>query len=107
MTLDSIEATKHMVELGMGISFLPRSSVRHELERGSLCLIPLKEGHLVSLPTAVMVSRAQHYSPTVLAFLHVLKDMYGVDIPVLEGKEVPGNSGPALSPVEVVAEEGV
>jgi len=107
MTLDSIEATKHLVELGMGISFLPRSSVRHELERGSLCLIPLKEGHLVSLPTAVMVSRAQHYSPTVLAFLHVLQDMYGVDMPLLEGKEVLGNPGPDFSPVEVIAEEGV
>jgi DNA-binding transcriptional LysR family regulator len=107
MTLDSIEATKHLVELGMGISFLPRSSVKHELERGSLCLIPLKEGHLVSLPTSVMVSRAQHYSPTLLAFLHVLRSMYGVDMPLLEGSEVLGNPVPALSPVEVVAEEGV
>jgi hypothetical protein len=33
--------------------------------------------------------------------------MYGVDMPLLEGSEVPGNPVPALSPVEVVAEEGV
>ena len=84
MTLDSIEATKHMVELGIGISFLPRSSVRHELERGSVCLVPLREGYSVSLPTAVMVRRAQHYSAGVLAFLQVVQEMYGIPIPLLE-----------------------
>ena len=83
MTLDSIEATKHLVELGMGISFLPRSGVRHELERGSLRLIPIKEGHSVSLPTSVMVRRAQHYSPSVLAFLEVMQHMFGTKIPLL------------------------
>ncbi len=85
MTLDSIEATKHLVELGMGVSFLPRSGVRHELERGSLRLIPLTEGHQVSLPTAVMVRRAQHYSPAVLAFMDVLREMYGLDTSLLDG----------------------
>jgi DNA-binding transcriptional LysR family regulator len=104
MTLDSIEATKHLVELGMGISFLPRSGVRHELERGSLCLIPLKEGHLVSLPTSVMVRRAQYYNPTVLAFLNVLHDIYDADISLLEGKGVPANPGPLYAPVELLAE---
>ena len=83
MTLDSIEATKHLVELGMGISFLPRSGVRHELERGSLQLIPIKEGHSVSLPTSAMVRRAQHYSPSVLAFLEVMQNMFGTKIPLL------------------------
>ena len=89
MTLDSIEATKHLVELGMGISFLPRSGVRHELEWGTLCLVPLTEGHRVALPTSVMVHRAQHYSPAILAFLKVLQQMYGADIPLLEGNELP------------------
>ena len=87
MTLDSIEATKHLVELDMGISFLPRSGVRHELEHDTLRLIPLTEGYKVTLPTAVLVRRAQHYSPTVLAFLKVLQQIYNVDIPLLEEKE--------------------
>ena len=87
MTLDSIEATKHLVELGMGISFLPRSGVRHELEHDTIRLIPLMEGYSVTLPTAVLVRRAQHYSPTVLAFLKVLQQIYSVDIPLLEEEE--------------------
>ena len=107
MTLDSIEATKHMVELGMGISFLPRSSVRHELERGSLCLIPLKEGHSVSLPTAAMVRRAQHYSPVVMAFLRILQEMYGADISSVEGKQAVEDAGISPGAVEVSAREGV
>jgi DNA-binding transcriptional LysR family regulator len=107
MTLDSIEATKHMVELGMGISFLPRSSVRHELERGSLCLIPLKEGHSVSLPTAAMVRRAQHYSPVVMAFLRILQEMYGADISSVEGKQAAEDAGISPGAVEVSAREGV
>ena len=107
MTLDSIEATKHMVELGMGISFLPRSSVRHELERGSLCLIPLKEGHSVSLPTAAMVRRAQHYSPVVMAFLRILQEMYGADISSVEGKQAAEDAGISPRAVEVAARDGV
>ena len=101
MTLDSIEATKHLVELGMGVSFLPRSGVRHEVERGSLCLIPLTEGHQVSLPTAVMVRRAQHYSPAVLAFMDVLREMYDLDTSLLEGMGAPAENGQINAPAEV------
>ena len=101
MTLDSIEATKHLVELGMGVSFLPRSGVRHEVERGSLCLIPLTEGHQVSLPTAVMVRRAQHYSPAVLAFMDVLREMYDLDTSLLEGMGAPAENGQIDAPSEV------
>ena len=105
MTLDSIEATKHLVELGMGVSFLPRSGVRHELERGSLCLIPLTEGHQVSLPTAVMVRRAQRYSPAVLAFMDVLTEMYGLDTALLEGMGTPAENGQIYAPTAVSTSE--
>jgi DNA-binding transcriptional LysR family regulator len=87
MTLDSIEATKHLVELGMGISFLPRSGVRQELERDTIRLIPLSEGYNVTLPTAVLIRRAKEYSPSVIAFLRVLKQIYGAEVPMLVGLE--------------------
>ena len=77
MSLDSIEATKQMVELGLGISFLPRSGIRKELESRALTVIPLTEGHRVTLPTCVLVRRAQHYSPTLVAFLRLLEEVYG------------------------------
>ena len=40
MNLGSIEATKHMMELGMGISFLPPSRVVQDLARVGLTVIP-------------------------------------------------------------------
>jgi DNA-binding transcriptional LysR family regulator len=56
VALDSIEATKHPVELGIGISFLPYCGVRHELVRDTLSIVPLTEGHKVAIPTSVMVA---------------------------------------------------
>lgn len=81
MNLDSIEATKHMVELGMGISFLPRSGVRQSLENGSLSIISLGLAQKVVLPTCLLIRRAQHYSPSVVAFLKLIRDIYGVQLP--------------------------
>ena len=84
MNLDSVEAAKNMVELGLGISFLPRSGVRQELERGTLVMIRLTEGQQVRLPTYVLLRRGQHYSPPVLAFLRLLREIYGVDVAGLQ-----------------------
>ena len=83
MNLDSIEATKRMIQRGLGISFLPRNGISEELEMGTLSLIRLDEGHRVTLPTAAMVRRVQVYSPTVLAFLEVLARSFEVEIPAL------------------------
>lgn len=79
MVLDSVEATKRMVERGLGISFLPRSSIREEVRQGRLRVVELADGHRVFLPTAVMVRRAAAYPAAVLAFLDVLAEIYGVE----------------------------
>jgi len=84
MNLDSVEAVKNMVELDLGISFLPRSGVRQSLESGTLVQIPLAEGQQVLLPTYVLVRKGQHYSSTVVAFLGLLRQIYDCDMPVLQ-----------------------
>ncbi len=84
MNLDSVEAVKNMVELGLGISSLPRNGVRQSLENGSLVIIPLAEQQQVLLPTYASVRKGQHYSPTVLAFLGLLHQIYNADIPILQ-----------------------
>ena len=90
MNLDSVESVKNMVELDLGISFLPRSGVRQSLETGALVQIPLAEGQLVLLPAYVLVRKGQHYSSTVLAFLRLLQQIYGSDMPMLQTR---GDSG--------------
>lgn len=88
MVLDSIEATKRMIERGFGISFLPVHGITREIEAGTLALIRITEGHQVTLPTSVMVRRARIYSPAVLAFLGVLESMYEVSVPPLKTADV-------------------
>lgn len=82
MNLDSVEAAKNMVQLGLGISFLPRSAVRRELESGSLSLITIAEAPAVMLPTYVLLRRGQQHGPAVAAFLNLLQETYGVTIPM-------------------------
>ena len=85
MNLDSVEAAKNMVLLGLGISFLPRSGVRRELASGSLALIDLAEVPPVLLPTYVLLRRGQQLGPTVIAFLKLLQETYKVEIPIPGG----------------------
>lgn len=76
MHLDSVEATKQMVERGLGISFLPLSSLKRETQEGTLVVVPLAEGYRVTLPTTVLVRSAPFYPQPLLAFLEVLSTLY-------------------------------
>ena len=87
MNLDSVEAAKNMVELDLGISFLPRSAVRRELESGTLTSISLAEQPPVLLPTYVLLRKGQHHGPVVVAFLKLLQRTYNVKIPIPSGDE--------------------
>ena len=85
MNLDSVEAAKNMVQLGLGISLLPRSGVRRELESGLLTRIGLREVQPVLLPTYLLLRRGQQHGPTVASLLSLLQDLYGVEIPAEQG----------------------
>lgn len=74
MMLDSIEATKQMVERGLGISFLPLSAIRKEVLQGTIARVPLAEGHTVTLDTAAILMRRVPHSPAVRAFLALLQE---------------------------------
>ena len=71
-----------MVQLGLGISFLPRSGVRRELDSGSLSLNTLAEAPAVLLPTCLLLRRNQYHDPAVVAFLKLLQETYEVTIPI-------------------------
>lgn len=76
MDLDSIEATKRMIERGLGISFLPHNSLHRELAMGTLAQVKLKEGYEVTLPTGVMLRKAVNYGAIVTAFMSLLQRRY-------------------------------
>ncbi len=77
MMLDSIEATKQMVQRGLGISFLPLNSIRREIEWGFLAHVPLAERHRVTLGSEAMVLRNRPRSQLVQAFLRTLREELG------------------------------
>lgn len=76
MDLDSIEATKRMIERNLGISFLPASALQRELAVGTLAQVPLREPYRITLPTGVMVRRNPQQGAIVTAFLDVVSTMY-------------------------------
>ncbi|MFQ5860261.1 MAG: LysR family transcriptional regulator [Dehalococcoidia bacterium] len=79
MELDSVEATKRMIEQGLGISFLPRNSIRSELSAGSLVEVAIKEKHQVALPTALILRKTQGYGVLVNAFLETLREQFPLE----------------------------
>ena len=76
MDLDSIEATKKMIERGLGVSFLPKHSVEQELKTGTLKEIEIMEDYNVVLPTSVIVRNSINRSLVVESFLELLYGLY-------------------------------
>ncbi len=80
MQLDSIEATKKMIEQGLGVSLLPVSAVQREVETGLLVKIPILETERITLPTAIMFRRTRKPAGAIGAFLRLVEEIYGKQI---------------------------
>jgi DNA-binding transcriptional LysR family regulator len=76
MELDSIEATKKIVELGLGISLLPASSLERELQLGTLVRVAISDGVDIHLPTALLYRKTRTPRGIVRAFLDDVAALY-------------------------------
>ncbi len=81
MQLDSIEATKKMVEANLGIALLPEVSVDREIKLGTLHKVHIESAEPVERDIAVMYRRNKPQSGPMAAFLDLLGEMYGVTLP--------------------------
>ena len=74
MELDSIEATKKMVERGLGIALLPQTAVAREVAGKTLCVVKMKDAPPMQ-NTIVAFRRRDSGQPTgiVAAFLELLE----------------------------------
>ena len=82
MELDSLEATKRMVEEGLGIALVPLVTVERELESGLLVKIELIDQQPITRPIS-LVYRANRKRPrAVQAFIDSLSSAYAVGEPV-------------------------
>jgi DNA-binding transcriptional LysR family regulator len=81
MELDSMEATKRMVEEGLGIALLPRVCLERELKQGLLAEVAITNAPAISRQIALIYRKSRKRVRTVQAFLEVLRSIYGLELP--------------------------
>lgn len=69
---DNIETLKRALEIGSGVSLLPRPTIQHEIQTGSLVEIPLSDIELVR-PIGIIYRRNRPLSNSVRQFIDLLK----------------------------------
>ncbi len=81
MELDNMEATKKMVEEGLGIAVLPKVAVEREVARGELRQVRVKGLEMPRRQIAVIYRRGRPLSRAARAFVGLLEERYGVKAP--------------------------
>jgi DNA-binding transcriptional LysR family regulator len=81
MELDSMEATKRMVEEGLGIALLPRVCLERELKLGVLVEVAISDTPSLSRQIALIYRKGRKRARTVQAFLEALQSIYQAEIP--------------------------
>jgi DNA-binding transcriptional LysR family regulator len=89
MELDSMEATKRMVEEGLGIALLPKVCLERELKQGLLTEVVITNAPAISRQIALIYRKGRRQVRTVQAFLDVLQSIYELGLPIasLSGHE--------------------
>ena len=82
MELDSLEATKRMVEEGLGIALVPLVTIEREMEVGRLVKIEMVDAPPLKRPVSLIYKRHRKRPRTVQAFIDTLAEMYAVSLPV-------------------------
>jgi len=72
MAVDSLSAQKRLVEAGLGIALLPESSVREEVQKGTLAMIRAPR-LATTVPIAMHVRRDGYLSPAARELLTLLR----------------------------------
>lgn len=81
MDLDSIEAMKKMVEVGLGVTIIPRMSALDEIREGSLVEIKMDRAKPLVRTTTAVYHHDKYLSSAIKAFFAVLETTYSVRIP--------------------------
>ena len=69
---DNIETIKRAVEIGQGVSIIPLPSVKHEVDQGTLIVVPLAEESILR-PLGIIHKKGRHLSPAAVKFVEVLR----------------------------------
>lgn len=81
MELDTIEATKKMVEEGLGVAMVPKVSTEREFGQGTLVPIGIQGATMPRRQISLIFRRNRKHTRAVLAFFAQLAELYKVTIP--------------------------
>jgi DNA-binding transcriptional LysR family regulator len=81
MELDSLEATKRMVEEGLGIALVPLVTIERELAAGILVKVDLVDADPLSRPISLIYRKNRKRPRATQAFIDTLAEMYRVRTP--------------------------
>jgi DNA-binding transcriptional LysR family regulator len=81
MELDTIEATKKMVEEGLGVALLPKVSTEREFAQGTLSSIAISNASMPRRQISLIFRKNRKHTRAVLAFFTLLSEQYGTRIP--------------------------
>lgn len=81
MELDSLEATKRMVEEGLGVALVPLVTVERELQQGTLVRIELTDAEETKRPISLIYRKNRKMSRTVQAFVEMMTEIYSAKSP--------------------------
>ncbi len=81
MELDSLEATKRMVEEGLGVALVPLVTAQRELSAGDLVRVDLADADPIRRPISLIYRRHRRRPRTVQAFIDTLAEIYAVETP--------------------------
>jgi DNA-binding transcriptional LysR family regulator len=76
MELDSMEATKKMVEEGLGIAMLPKVALERELKEGILRIIQIEDMPNPTRQIALISRRSRPLGPVAQAFVDIVTEIY-------------------------------
>lgn len=80
MELDNMEATKKMVEEGLGIAILPKVAVDEALANGKLCEVTVAGMKMPKREIALIYRRGRPLSSAAEAFARLLEERFGVRV---------------------------
>jgi DNA-binding transcriptional LysR family regulator len=81
MELDSLEATKRMVEEGLGIALVPLVTIERELAAGILVKVDLLDAEPLSRPISLIYRKNRKRPRATQAFIDTLAELYSVRAP--------------------------
>ena len=81
MELDSLEATKRMVEEGLGIALVPLVTIERELRMGTLVRVNLADAQAIKRPISLIYRRNRKRSRAVQAFIDCMAEIFSAKVP--------------------------